>query len=186
MRRVWMLCASCVLTTTVAWGATVRAHPTAAHPKHAAKAHHAPKATAHHASKGKGNHASKRRHARTGAKHQGRGATVGFAPQHMATLSSSSSAIALFGDQAVEPNGDSNSAGTAEIFPFSGHTAGTANAVSLYVDSHSTAHTVLVALYTDAGGRPGAQLTTGSLSSPHTAAWNTLPIRATAVTATGR
>ncbi len=84
--------------------------------------------------------------------------------------------VALLGDEAVEFNRDSLTAGEAEAFPFQARTAGATGAVHVYVDAHNTATTLFVGLYTNLNGHPGSLLVTGSLSSPLAGTWNTAPV----------
>ena len=88
----------------------------------------------------------------------------------------------LLGDQNVETGLDSNSAGSAEAFPFTGTTTGSAQSITVYVDSHSRAGTLIAGLYSDHNGHPGALLASGTKTSPASAAWNTVSIASTAVT----
>jgi hypothetical protein len=167
MRRIALLCAVLCLCTTaaVAWGRSVSVRPAASHSSH--KTHH--KAKKHPTAKKSSKKSSSKK---TTAK---------------ATASSNAATTAadpvLFGNQTVESSTDNNQAGLAEAFPFSGHISGTAHSIAVYVDSHSTARTVLAALYADSSGRPGSLLASGTLASPKAGAWNTLPISATTVSA---
>jgi hypothetical protein len=88
---------------------------------------------------------------------------------------------ALFGDQQVESTADNNQGGLAEAFPVSGQVTGTARVINIYLDSHSTATTVMAAIYANRYGQPGILLASAKLSSPRAGAWNSLPITATAV-----
>jgi hypothetical protein len=80
--------------------------------------------------------------------------------------------VFLFGDQAVEPNVDYNAAGLAEAFRTSSTNTGTLRKVRIYIDATSTATSVVVGVYSDSGGHPGALLASGSLASPVAGAWN--------------
>ncbi|MGZ4311138.1 MAG: hypothetical protein ACXVR1_03425, partial [Solirubrobacteraceae bacterium] len=53
----------------------------------------------------------------------------------------------------------------------------------MYIDSHNHASNVLVGLYADASGRPGALLTSGSLASPQGGKWSTARVSSAAVSA---
>ncbi len=46
----------------------------------------------------------------------------------------------------------------------------------VYIDFRSTARTVIVGLYTNAGGHPGSLLAGGSLSSSRAGAWDTAAV----------
>jgi outer membrane protein assembly factor BamB len=78
----------------------------------------------------------------------------------------------LLGDQTVEPQGDSNSAGQAEAYRSTASAAGTLSKVSLYVNMGSAATKLVVGVYTDSSGHPGTLLAQGSLTSPVAGAWN--------------
>jgi outer membrane protein assembly factor BamB len=92
-------------------------------------------------------------------------------------------ATVLLGDQAIEPKPDGESTGRAEAFQATGAIAGTLSQVSLYLDASSTATKVTVGVYSDAGGHPGALLGQGSTTSPHSGAWNAIPVSGGAVRA---
>src|SRR5581483_589655 len=87
--------------------------------------------------------------------------------QVSATVTAAGPPVYLAGDQAIEGNGDFNSAGVAEAFKT---TAG------------STATTIDVGLYADNGGHPGALLTQGTLNAPPSATWDDVPVPAAQVT----
>ena len=88
----------------------------------------------------------------------------------------------LFGDQNVETGLDSNTAGWAEAFPFTDTTTGSAQSITVYVDSHSRAGTLIAGLYSDNNGHPGTLLASGTSTSPASGDWNTVGIASTAVT----
>ena len=79
---------------------------------------------------------------------------------------SGAASVVLLGDQTVLPAGDSNSAGSAEAFKATATTTGTVATLSVYVDTGSTATTLIAGLYADAAGKPGALLGSGGLSGP--------------------
>ena len=87
---------------------------------------------------------------------------------------SGAASVVLLGDQTVLPAGDSNSAGSAEAFKTTATTSGTVATLSVYVDTGSTATTLIAGLYADAAGKPGALLGSGGLSGPVSSAWNTI------------
>jgi hypothetical protein len=79
---------------------------------------------------------------------------------------------------------DSNAVGTAEAFPASATASGTLSALAVYLDTRSTATNIVVGLYRDNGsGHPGTLIVQGSKSNPIKAAWNTVFVSATPVTA---
>ena len=88
----------------------------------------------------------------------------------------------LFGDQNAESGLDANSAGWAEAFPFTDTTTGSAESITVYVDSQNHARTLIAGLYSDHNGHPGTLLASGTNTSPTRADWNTVTIASTAVT----
>jgi outer membrane protein assembly factor BamB len=93
------------------------------------------------------------------------------------------STTVLLGDQQVEGNADSNTAGTAEAFRTSAATSGTLTKLTVYVDSTSTASSVVAGIYSDSGGHPGTLLGQGTLAGPAAGSWNDVSIPAARVTA---
>jgi hypothetical protein len=93
--------------------------------------------------------------------------------------------VFLFGDQAVEPNVDYNAAGLAEAFRTSSTNTGTLRKVRIYIDATSTATSVVVGVYSDSGGHPGALLASGSLASPVAGAWNEVTTGSSAAVSSG-
>ena len=89
----------------------------------------------------------------------------------------------LAGTQTLQPGVDTNSAGSAEAFQVTAAACGTVNALNLYVDSSSTASTIVVGLYSDNAGNPGALLTQASISAPVAGAWNRISVPSVGVTA---
>ena len=71
----------------------------------------------------------------------------------------------LFGDQTIEGERDSNSVGSAEAFQTTASATGTLSTLNFYVDTGSTATTIVIGLYADNAGNPGGLLTQGTLSS---------------------
>ena len=88
------------------------------------------------------------------------------------TATASANAKVLFGDMNQANYADSNPAGTAQAFQFVANTAGSASDIDVYVNSGSTASTLSVGLYSDANGKPGSLVASGSLKSPKAKAWN--------------
>jgi hypothetical protein len=91
--------------------------------------------------------------------------------------------VVLLGDQAVEPQLDSNAMGQAEAFQATGAASGTLSSMSVYVDGSSTTTKLVVGLYADAGGHPGALLAQGSSTTLRSGAWNSVPVTPAAVVA---
>jgi hypothetical protein len=83
---------------------------------------------------------------------------------------------ALLGDTAVESQHRALIAGRSEAFRLHAHASGLAGRLRLYVDARSTATRVVVGLYRDLHGRPGALLATSSIPSPRRGAWNTVTL----------
>jgi len=88
----------------------------------------------------------------------------------------------LAGTQTLAAGVDNNSLGQAEAFQVTGAGCGTVNSLNLYVDASSTARTIVVGLYADNAGEPGALLTQGTTSSPVAGAWNKIAVPAVGVT----
>jgi hypothetical protein len=102
-----------------------------------------------------------------------------------ATLCGTARAGALVGDQTIEPKADSNPAGEPEAFRYAAASGGQLGAISVYLDTGSTASTLTVGVYSEnAGGHPAALLAQGSVSGPTAGAWNvvTLPPGASVTT----
>ena len=157
MRRIWMLCA--LMLSLTAWVSSAAAAP------HSAKSH-APRwtrAVKH------GHKAKRKTHHSANSQQTALRATAG------------ASDPVLFGDQTAESGLDANTAGWAEAFPFTGATTGSAQSITIYVDSHSTAKTLIAGLYSDHNGHPGALLASGTKGSPGSGAWNLVTIPSTAV-----
>jgi outer membrane protein assembly factor BamB len=84
--------------------------------------------------------------------------------------------IVLLGDQAIESQSDSNVAGQAEAFRATAGNSGTVSQLNVYLDSTSSATTVLVGVYNDSTGHPGNLLAQASLSTPAKGTWNQVPL----------
>jgi len=82
----------------------------------------------------------------------------------------------LLGDQTIQTGADSNPAGSAEAFKTSASATGTVATLTIYVDTGSTATSLVAGLYADAAGKPGAQLAAGTLNTPVAGAWNTVAL----------
>jgi hypothetical protein len=88
----------------------------------------------------------------------------------------------MLGESTIGPLADSQPAGEAEAFSFAAAKTGTVQTLSLYVDTRSRAKTLGIALYADAGERPGSLLTRGSRSGPQSGAWNIVSVAPAPVT----
>jgi hypothetical protein len=82
----------------------------------------------------------------------------------------------LLGDTAIESQHGKLVAGRSEAFRLRAHASGLAVKLRLYIDMRSTAATVVVGLYRDLRGRPGALLATGSIAAPRKGAWNAVTL----------
>jgi hypothetical protein len=91
----------------------------------------------------------------------------------------------LLGSNTVQGSADNNPAGEAEAFQFTATASGTADTLTFYVDSGSAATGLNVGVYSDANGQPGSLLTDGSISSPKSAAWNTVSLGSNPTLTTG-
>jgi FG-GAP repeat protein len=90
----------------------------------------------------------------------------------------------LVGSSQIQPNVDSNPAGTAEAFRYTAASTGSAGKLSVYLDTTSTATKVMIGLYTNTStGNPGMLLTSGTITNPKPGAWNTVTVPATQLTA---
>jgi hypothetical protein len=116
-------------------------------------------------------------HRRHKAGRQSRASTV------LPAAKSSSTTPALLGDEAVESSRDYLAAGQAEAFRFQALSSGTTGAVHLYLDSHNSAGTIVVGLYSNAGSHPGSLLTTGSGPSSSAGTWTTVSVAPSQLTA---
>jgi hypothetical protein len=82
----------------------------------------------------------------------------------------------------VQSTVDTNSSGSAEAFQATATASGTVKVLSVYLDSSSTAATLVVGLYTDSGGHPGTLISQATTSLLTSGAWNNIPIPGAAVT----
>jgi hypothetical protein len=88
---------------------------------------------------------------------------------------SSQSTSMLLGDQSLANYADSNAGGTAQAFSYTATASGTTTDIELYVNTGATATKLVIGLYSDASGKPGTLLTTGSLSAPQAGVWTRVP-----------
>lgn len=98
-------------------------------------------------------------------------------------VAAASAATVLVGSTGIRPQVDSNNAGVAEAFRTTAGASGTVDQLTLYVNATSTATRVVVGLYADASGHPGALLAQGATSSPVAGAYNDVTVPAASVTA---
>src|SRR5271168_939748 len=81
----------------------------------------------------------------------------------------------LLGDTVVEWQYDSLAGGEAEAFRFKAVASGLASAVHVYTSASTSAHILIVGLYSAASGRPGTLVSTGS-ASPEPGTWTSVSI----------
>lgn len=90
----------------------------------------------------------------------------------------------LVGDSTIEIVSDSDNASQAEAFPFTAMAGGTANFAVVYIDAGNVATSVIVGLYSDNAGNPGAILSSGTIAT-RAGRWNTLPLTPSALLVRG-
>ena len=169
MRRIAVLCF--VSMALLAASATARPVDYAGPAGSSVRAHMAkkPKATKHKATK---HRATKKR----------RSGTTTHATRATAAGASTTAGSVILGTQEIEPIVDENGAGLAEAYPFTATASGSVSSITVYVDSHNHATTMIAGLYTNLNGAPGSLLASGSLASPKAGAWNTVAVDGTPVT----
>jgi hypothetical protein len=100
------------------------------------------------------------------------------------TTAAAGSPTTLLGDQNIEATQDNNPAGKAEAFQYTATTSGTANKLSIYLDSASSATKVIVGVYTNtSGNNPGTLLAQATIASPVKGAWNTVTLPSISIAA---
>ncbi len=82
----------------------------------------------------------------------------------------------LIGDTTVESNAGYLSSGRAKAFNFHARLSGTSAVMQLYLDPANTAGTVIVGIYSDAGGHPGSLLSTGLSLASLAGTWNPISV----------
>jgi hypothetical protein len=82
----------------------------------------------------------------------------------------------LAGSMLVQPTVDSNSAGAAEAFMVTAEASGTSQAVNIYLDATNSATRLVVGVYADVSGVPGALMSTGTISTLKAGSWNTVAV----------
>jgi outer membrane protein assembly factor BamB len=97
-------------------------------------------------------------------------------------LPASAQAATLVGTTTVQTGKDSNTAGRAEAFTTTASATGAVGQLSVYLDASSTASKVSIGLYANASGHPGALLTSGTVTTPHAGAWNSVDVASANVT----
>ena len=169
MRRIAVLCF--VSMALLAASATARPVDYAGPAGSSVRAHMAkkPKATKHKATKHR-------------ATKKPRSGTTTHATRATAAGASTTAGSVILGTQKIEPIVDENGAGLAEAYPFTATASGSVSSITVYVDSHNHATTMIAGLYTNLNGAPGSLLASGSLASPKAGAWNTVAVDGTPVT----
>jgi len=82
----------------------------------------------------------------------------------------------VLGETRIESLLDSNQSGQAEAFPLKAKATGAVTSLTIYLDSSSTVQQLVLGLYADASGQPGALLTQAGTAQPQAAAWNTIAV----------
>lgn len=95
------------------------------------------------------------------------------------------SATILLGNHSVASSQDNDAAGLAEAFSFGASASGTAQSISVYVDSDSSASGLAVGLYAGGSGHPGSLLASGSMSAPAVGQWNEVTLNSTPTLSSG-
>jgi hypothetical protein len=89
----------------------------------------------------------------------------------------------LLGDQSVENQVDMNVKGMAEAFQSTATTTGQISYINVYLDSTSTAGQIVVGIYADNSGHPGALLTQGtSIAQLIAGNWNAVAVTPATIT----
>jgi outer membrane protein assembly factor BamB len=109
------------------------------------------------------------------------GNTVTSAQVSVTVQNASGTGVLLLGDQALYSGLDSNSPGTAEAFRTTAVASGTLAKLAAYVDSSSTATSLVVGIYSDSSGHPRSLLAQGT-ATPTNGTWNTVSVSSTAIT----
>jgi hypothetical protein len=89
----------------------------------------------------------------------------------------------LLGDQNLESSVDYNSLGQAQAWPYTASASGTLSSLWFYADSSSGNGAYIEGIYADAGGAPGALLSSGSIATTAAGKWNGITL-ATSVNVT--
>jgi hypothetical protein len=97
------------------------------------------------------------------------------------TVATAAPSQTLIGNSTVQSAANSNTAGTAEAFRTNATASGSAISMSVYVAAGNTASTLVVGIYSNANGHPGALLTKGARSALIAGAWNTVTVPATSL-----
>lgn len=92
----------------------------------------------------------------------------------------------LLGTNAIQPWVDTNPAGVAEAYLYTAVATGSADTLRIYLDATNTATRMVAGIYTDASGKPGTLITSGTLATLSAGAWNAVTVPTFSVTAGSR
>jgi hypothetical protein len=116
----------------------------------------------------------------------GVGQAAPLAPSHSASSASARKPghlAVLLGNRTIHHAVGRTGSGQPAAFPFAVRRAGTVSAVSVYLDAHNKARTLMVALYSSRRGHPVKLVASGKLSSPKAGSWNRVSLGRVAVRA---
>jgi glucose/arabinose dehydrogenase len=82
----------------------------------------------------------------------------------------------LAGADVIGTNTSSAPAGRGEVYRTTAGRTGVATSLRIYLDGTSRASRLILGLYADVGGEPGALLGSGALAAPAAGAWNTVTL----------
>lgn len=99
------------------------------------------------------------------------------------SLTISAAGTVLLGDQAIEPQVDSNVNGQAEAFQTTATVSGALTSLSFYLDSSSTVGKVYLGVYSNGTTHPQNLLTQGSSTQLTKGAWNVITVPSASITA---
>jgi glucose/arabinose dehydrogenase len=89
----------------------------------------------------------------------------------------------LAGATAVGTNTSAAAPGQAEAYRTTADTTGAASGLRVFLDATSTASAVVLGLYSDNAGQPGALLASARLNNPQAGAWNQVAVSGASLTA---
>jgi len=94
-------------------------------------------------------------------------------------------ASVLLGERAIGSRRDHLNAGQSQAFALHALGAGTATGAEVYVDTRNEARKLLIGLYGDVSGHPGALLSSASLRTPKAGTWNAVALESSQLGAGG-
>ena len=104
-------------------------------------------------------------------------------PAPTATPTPAPGGAVLVGNTSLQSFRDSDVAGLAEALQYTASATGTIGELHLYVDSGTTAKSIVLGVYTDNSGRPGTLIARGLINHPVAGAWNSVAATGAKVTA---